>query len=51
MLQYGAINAANLDGGSSTAMVYNGEIINSPASLYGPRYIPTAFVVIWKEDV
>lgn len=46
MLEYGAINAANLDGGTSTAMVYNGEIINSCSSLYGPRRIPTAFIVV-----
>ena len=46
MLRYGAINAGNLDGGSSTTMVYNGKVINSCASLYGARYIPTAFVVI-----
>ena len=45
MLQYGAVNAGNLDGGSSTAMFYNGEIINSCVSLYGSRYIPTAFIV------
>ena len=46
MLKYGAVNAANLDGGMSTAMVYNNEIINSCASLNGLRYIPTAYVVI-----
>ncbi len=46
MLEHGAINAGNLDGGTSTAMVYNGEIINSCASLYGLRYIPTAFIVV-----
>lgn len=45
MLTHGAVNAANLDGGSSTTMVYNGDIINSCVSLYGPRYIPTAFIV------
>ncbi len=45
MLQYGAVNAANLDGGSSTAMVYNGDLVNSCVSLYGSRYIPTAFIV------
>lgn len=45
MLQYGAINAGNLDGGSSTTMVYNGEIINNYVSLYGPRYVPTAVIV------
>lgn len=46
MLKHGAINAANLDGGTSTAMVYNGEIINSCSSLYGPRDIPTAIIVV-----
>lgn len=46
MLQYGAINAGNLDGGSSTTMVYNGEVVNSCAALHGARYIPTAFVVM-----
>lgn len=46
MLEYGAVNAANLDGGTSTAMVYQGEIINSCSSLWGPRYTPTAFIVV-----
>ncbi len=46
MLQYGAVNAGNLDGGSSTTMVYNGEVVNSCAALHGARYIPTAFVVM-----
>ncbi|MBQ9963854.1 MAG: phosphodiester glycosidase family protein [Clostridia bacterium] len=46
MLEYGAINAANLDGGSSTAMVYNGEIINKCSSMYRLRNIPTSIVVI-----
>lgn len=43
--QYGAVNAANLDGGSSTIMYYNGEFINVSASVYGPRKLPSAFVV------
>ena len=46
MLQYGAVNAGNLDGGSSTVMVYQGEIINSCASVTGPRNIPTGFIVL-----
>ena len=45
MQEYGAYNAANLDGGSSTVMVYEGEIINNCASLYGPRWTPTAVIV------
>lgn len=46
MESYGAINAANLDGGSSTSMFYNGEIINVSASVYGPRNLPSAFIVL-----
>ncbi len=49
MLQYGAVNAGNLDGGSSTVMVYNGEIINHCASVTGPRSIPTGFIVLQEE--
>ena len=45
MLEYGAINAANLDGGSSSVMVYNGEIINSVVSIRGDRTVPTAWIV------
>ncbi len=45
MLQFGAINAANLDGGSSSLMIYENEIITTCASLYGPRKLPTAILV------
>ncbi|HWP96315.1 MAG TPA: phosphodiester glycosidase family protein [Syntrophomonadaceae bacterium] len=41
----GAITAANLDGGSSTTMYYQGKVINRPCSANGGRSIPTAFVV------
>lgn len=45
MLAYGAVNAANLDGGSSTLMIHEGEHVNYCASLYGSRFLPTAFLV------
>lgn len=45
MLEYGAIVAFNLDGGSSSVMVYNGEIINSVVSMNGDRSVPTAWLV------
>ncbi|NLM34693.1 MAG: phosphodiester glycosidase family protein [Clostridiales bacterium] len=45
MLEYGAYNAANLDGGSSTTMVYENRIVNSPSSKYGPRDLPSAFII------
>ena len=45
MLKFEAVNAYNLDGGSSTSMIYNGEHINSNASLIGLRKMCTAFLV------
>lgn len=48
MERYGAYNAACLDGGTSTVMVENGEIINDPidgAGRHKTRWIPTAFGV------
>jgi exopolysaccharide biosynthesis protein len=47
-LAYGAVNACNLDGGSSSMMWYEGEYINNCASVSGIRPIPTAFVVLKK---
>ena len=49
LLRYGAVNAGNLDGGSSSVMVYGGEIINNCASVTGPRKIPTGFIVLPEE--
>lgn len=49
MLDYGAINAANLDGGTSTAMALNGEIISSPRNGYyqeQTRAVPNAWIVV-----
>ena len=45
MLEHGAVNAANLDGGSSSVMYYEGSLVNSNASVIGLRKMPTAFLV------
>lgn len=47
MLKYGAYNAANVDGGSSTALVENGTLITKPtaAGRDNLRHIPDAWVV------
>jgi exopolysaccharide biosynthesis protein len=45
MLRYDAVNASNLDGGTSTTLVYNNELVNVFSNLYGPRRIPTFFMV------
>ena len=50
MLTYGAVNACNLDGGSSTMMWYNGEYLNKCAAVSGERPIPTTFVVLKEGD-
>ena len=45
MLEYGAVNAANLDGGNSSMMVYDGEQISTSARLIGDREMPACFLV------
>nr|WP_164967969.1 phosphodiester glycosidase family protein [Clostridium tetani] len=45
MLEYGAYNATNLDGGSSTTMYYDGEVINNPSDPLGERSVPSVVYV------
>ncbi|MBR4199723.1 MAG: phosphodiester glycosidase family protein [Oscillospiraceae bacterium] len=45
LLKHGAVNAANLDGGSSSHMIYEGEFVTVCSSLYGPRRMPTCWLV------
>ena len=45
LLKHGALNAGRLDGGYSTTMYYNGDIINSPNEWDGERTVPTALYV------
>lgn len=45
MMEYGAVNACNMDGGSSTAMFMNGEQINDGLAVSGSRNLPTAWIV------
>ena len=49
-LEYGAVNACNLDGGSSSMMWYGDGYVNNCASVIGIRPVPTTFVVL-KEGV
>ena len=46
MIRFGAVNACNLDGGSSSLLWFNGEYVNNCASVIGIRPIPTSFVVL-----
>ena len=47
MQNYGAVNAANMDGGSSSGLIIKDEIINHPTAGgdNGLRNIPTAWIV------
>lgn len=48
MMEYGAVNAANLDGGSSSSMYYNDKYEMTSVTLYYSNSswkLPTAFVV------
>ena len=45
---YGAVNAAALDGGTSSVLVENGKMINDPINdpfVHETRKIPTGFIV------
>lgn len=49
LLKYGAINASNLDGGTSSAMELNGEIISHPRNgnfQEKTRRVPNAWIVV-----
>lgn len=47
MLKYGAYNASNLDGGGSSSIAVEGEIINvaGGSGYSGDRYLPNAWIV------
>ena len=46
MLRFGAVNAANLDGGNSSMLWLNGRYLNNPAGTFDIRPIPTSFLVL-----
>ena len=47
--EYGAYNATNLDGGSSSTLFYNDEVINNPSDSLGERSIPSIVFVESRE--
>ncbi|NEW04482.1 hypothetical protein GK047_00395 [Paenibacillus sp. SYP-B3998] len=51
-LEDGVINAGFLDGGASSELVYNNDLVTKPSSRYGERRLPSAFLVFdHPEDV
>ncbi len=45
LYDYGAYNATNLDGGSSSTLFYDDEIINNPCDSLGERSVPSIIYV------
>jgi hypothetical protein len=45
MIEFGAGDAINLDGGGSTTMVVEGKVVNTPSDLTGERPVSDAIVV------
>ena len=51
LFQYGCVNAGLCDGGSSSVMAYNGDIIGRPSTPMKDtgRYLPNAILILKKE--
>jgi hypothetical protein len=49
MIEFGAVDAINLDGGGSTTMVVEGKIVNTPSDATGERPVSDAIVVRAKR--
>lgn len=45
MLEFGAVTASAMDGGTSSQMIWNGSILNHPFSAFGLRMCPTAWLI------
>nr|WP_072330791.1 MULTISPECIES: phosphodiester glycosidase family protein [unclassified Paenibacillus] len=45
LLEEGCVIAGNLDGGASSELVVDGELVTKPSSRYGERRLPSAFLV------
>ena len=45
LYEFGAYNAANLDGGSSSTLFYKDEVINNPCDSLGERSVPSILYV------
>ena len=46
LVEFGAVEAINLDGGGSTTMVLRGEVVNKPSDREGERPVSDAILVL-----
>ncbi len=56
MKHYGCVSALNLDGGSSSTLVINNQIVNSPSRrrfgiLPGQKTVANALIVVPKNNI
>jgi hypothetical protein len=49
LLEFGATEAINLDGGGSTTMVVHGKVVNSPSDQSGERPVSDAILVLPRK--
>jgi exopolysaccharide biosynthesis protein len=45
LIELGAVEAVNMDGGGSTTMVVRGRVVNSPSDLTGERAVGDALLI------
>jgi exopolysaccharide biosynthesis protein len=45
LIDLGAVEAINMDGGGSTTMVIDGKVVNSPSDFTGERPVGDALLV------
>jgi exopolysaccharide biosynthesis protein len=50
LLEFGAVDAMNLDGGGSTTMVIHNKIVNRPSDQTGERPVGDAILVFPKPN-
>lgn len=48
LLELGAWDAVNLDGGGSSTMIYSNQVVNSPSDPTGERAVANVFMVVGK---
>ena len=46
LLEFGAVDAMNLDGGGSSAMVLEGKLVNKPSDAAGERAVSDALLIV-----
>jgi exopolysaccharide biosynthesis protein len=51
LVEFGAVEAINLDGGGSSAMVLQGKLVNKPSDAAGERSVSDALLVIERKGV